>query len=318
MVNWSGLLTSTLSAVGLITNFLKGMSFQIKFGHRREGQIHIQDVSSPDIDGQLTTIDDPLLTVRILIVHYWWSGVDGSRPSTVDSLNLDVQMLMTNHCWSTIVSPQLIVNGWWSCVDRSRLSRIDCTNFADVNGDGPLLMVNCWQSTFDSWPSTVDGPVLMDLDHERLTVQILMVWILITHYCWSTLRGPLLTINCRLSSVDESAPSIVGSPNFDIADVDHPLLLVKSYLIVHSTIVLSTVKHQNLDSQNPYCSDFDGVDVDGINIDGHLLCTVHIWIVNGWIIFDEKSKCYPKKTKTFSKLQILKKSQIFLKLSHFR
>ena len=60
------------------------------------------------------------------------------------------------------------------------------------------------------------------------------------------------------------------------------------------------VDHQNLDSQNPYWFDFDGLDVDGLNFDSQLFQAVNILIVSScWIMFDEKVECYESRRIVF-------------------
>ena len=61
------------------------------------------------------------------------------------------------------------------------------------------LTVHCWQSKFwwsiintNSWQFTIDYQLLMDLDHQELTVQLFMVRMLMVHFCWSTLDSLLL------------------------------------------------------------------------------------------------------------------------------
>ena len=64
------------------------------------------------------------------------------------------------------------------------------------------------------------------------------------------------------------------------------------------------MRHQTLYSQNPDCSDYDGLSIVGINTDDQLFWAVDIWIVNNWIMFDKKVQCYKKNVKQLSKFPI--------------
>ena len=56
----------------------------------------------------------------------------------------------------------------------------DTDEIDSLDLDGPLLTLNSLQFT-------VDFQLLMNLDHQELTVQILMMKMLMVYYCWSTL-----------------------------------------------------------------------------------------------------------------------------------
>ena len=43
--------------------------------------------------------------------------------------------------------------------------------------------------------NTIDGQKLMPFDWQEFTVEILIIQILMIHYCWSTIDSALLTIN---------------------------------------------------------------------------------------------------------------------------
>ena len=74
-----------------------------------------------------------------------------------------------------------------------------------------ILLVNCWQcgswwSTIDSqvftvhsWLSNIDGQVLMNLDHQKLAVQIFMVRMLMVCCCWIILGS---SVHCWLPTLN--------------------------------------------------------------------------------------------------------------------
>ena len=150
------------------------------------------------------------------MILYWWRTLYSPQLTIKYRWIWTIKSWHLQPWWSTIDVELLIVHSWLSSVDRSEPSRIDLPKL-----DDPLLMVNSWQST-------VDHKVLMDLDHQELTVQILIDWMLMGFYCWFILGSPLLTINRWSSSIDRSGPSRVNIPNIYGVDVDAPLVLVNS------------------------------------------------------------------------------------------
>ena len=131
-------------------------------------QVDVQDVASLDIDGQ------PLI-VQILIIHHCWSILDspqltikcwwilGFNCQELTAQILTVCILIVYYCQPTLNSPQLTINYWLSNIYGFGSLRIDCPNLNGVDVDGPLLIANSWQSTFDYY-------VLMDLNYQQLTV----------------------------------------------------------------------------------------------------------------------------------------------------
>ena len=106
-----------------------------------------------------------------------------------------LQMLKRNHkCfWSCDTSDEI----WTSTSTRELITQRILKS-----------CLACFQvDVQDISSSDIDGQQLMKLDRQELTVEILMVQMLMAHYCWSTfyspwLDGPLLMINSRQSTVD--------------------------------------------------------------------------------------------------------------------
>ena len=65
---------------------------------------------------------------------------------------------------------------------------LDCPNLNGADVYGSLFMVH-------SWLPTINGQVMIDLDHQESTIQILMVWLLMTPYRQSNFDNPQLTAN---------------------------------------------------------------------------------------------------------------------------
>ena len=214
-----------------------------------------------------------ILVVCILTASYW--------PFTVDNLNLD-GLLVTVNSWQSTVNWQLLmVKCWWIWTIQSwELKSWWC---------------GCWRSTtisqlltVHSWLSTFDGYVLIDLDRQELSVQILMVRVFMFHHCWSNLGSPLLTINNRWSSADGFRPSIVDSLKVDNAEVAGLLLLFNSWqsIVNHQLLMMKCWLIWNF--QN-WQSKFWCARWWWFTIAGQLLATKCCWI---WTIKNWQSKSW--------------------------
>ena len=163
--------------------------------------------------------------------------------------------MIVHHWRSILYSPQ-----WLSTIDRSGPSTVGSPNFegADVDGllltDSQLLTVQIQLMTINNRQSNVNGfelsrvgnPNFEDADvHSLLLInsQLLRGSQLLTVHIW------LMIINYWHPNVYGFGSSRVGSPNFEDADVDSPLLTQSTFDLRLSTIdshMLMSLDHQGL------------------------------------------------------------------------
>ena len=156
-----------------------------------------QEFDIPNIDAR--NVDSPLLLInsqqstidkRLLMVKCGWIWTIKRWQHTISIL----WMLMVHSCWSTLISLLLRIKYWWPTVDEPEPSRFDSPNIYDVNVDGPLQLVNSWQSTIDHQLRMFEGWWIWTIKGWQSKSKFCEFW-------WPTFVGQILSVHCYASTI---------------------------------------------------------------------------------------------------------------------